>query len=339
MSIKPLARNPSSLKPSKPTVLAVDDDATVRKLVVMWLTRSKLLCVEAQNGEEALALAQASPETIDAIVLDVMMPGIDGFETLRRLKLDPVTANISVLLLTAHATDEGDIIRAVDGGAVDHVAKPFSGPILVAKVRAMCEQTRRTRDMSNRLSRAELDAMVDSLTRLGNRRSFEARLAEEEAYARRHLTPFAVVVLDIDHFKSFNDTFGHEEGDRVLVHLADAIRTVLRTEDSAFRYGGEEFVVFLRACTGEGGVRVAERLRERLKTTPIEVGDPPEARIVAFSAGVAAVDDESEFSSDTVVARADAALYRAKRTGRDRVEPALSHAAAAASARDSERGG
>lgn len=299
-------------------MLVVDDDASLRMLTTRWLKNAKLHCLEAADGAEAIRVATANASVIDAIVLDVMMPGLDGFETLRRLKANDTTASLPVVLLTAHATGDREIVEGVEGGAVDHLVKPFSGPVLVAKVRAIVERSRTERELRSKLRHAEENATIDPLTGLGNRRHFEARLREESAHAKRHGDPFALVLVDIDHFKSVNDTFGHEEGDRVLVHFADAIRSILRADDAAFRYGGEEFVLMLRACTRDNGGFAAERLRAALRRTPIVLGESREERFVTFSAGVAA--PAGDFSTDDIVARADAALYRAKRAGRDRIE-------------------
>ena len=276
--------------------------------------------LEASGGEAGIELAVSGASTIDAIVLDVMMPGLDGFATLKHLKEAPATAVIPVVLLTAHANGEREVVEGVERGAVDHIAKPFSGPVLVAKVRQICERSRSERELRVKLRQAEQTATVDALTSLGNRRHFESRLREESAHARRHQQPFALVLLDIDHFKSVNDTFGHEEGDRVLVHVADAIRSILRADDTAFRYGGEEFVLMLRACDAERGARAAERLRGALKARPIELGEAGVPRSVTFSAGVASPVAANGFATDDLVSRADAALYTAKRAGRDRIE-------------------
>ena len=318
-------RSRRSTNPSGPrTVLVVDDDEATRALTARWLKNAKLNVLEASSGEAGLELAIAGASTIDTIVLDVMMPGLDGFATLKRLKEMPATAVIPVVLLTAHANHERDVVEGVETGAVDHIAKPFSGPVLVAKVRQLCERSRGERELRAKLRQAEQTATVDALTSLGNRRHFEARLREESAHARRHQQPFALVMLDIDHFKTVNDTFGHEEGDRVLVHFADVIRSILRADDAAFRYGGEEFVLILRACDAERGVRAAERLRAALKSRPIELGEASVVRHVTFSAGVASPRASSGFATDDLVSRADAALYVAKRGGRDRVEVSAS---------------
>jgi len=132
-------------------VLVVDDDDALRALVVRWLKKAGLTCIEARSGADALDKAHAMSASLDAIVCDVMMPGLDGFEVVARLKADPATSAIPIVLLTAHASGEADIVRGVELGAVDHLAKPFSGPVLVAKVRAVCERARAARALVAKL--------------------------------------------------------------------------------------------------------------------------------------------------------------------------------------------
>lgn len=301
-----------------PTVLVVDDDEGTRRLTVRWLQKAGITILEAASGEQALDVAIKHAEAIDAIVCDVMMPGIDGYETVRELKARAETAAIPVLLLTAHAIGEVDIVRSVEVGAVDHLVKPFSGPVLVAKVKATCERARAERRLRTQLVKAETSALVDPLTQLGNRRHFETRLREEAAYASRHKEPLTLAMLDVDHFKAINDTYGHPDGDRVLTFLAEQTKAMLRAGDSAFRFGGEEFVLLLRCCRAHEGVVAIERLRGMLRDKPIELGKFGEAKVVLFSAGLASADDSNGFSAEHLVARADEALYRAKQTGRNR---------------------
>ena len=296
----------------------VDDDEAARWLVVHALARSNLSSVEARNGAEALEKVFADPSAIEAIVLDVMMPGMSGFDVVRALKRSPATASIPVILVTASATAESDIVRGVEYGALDYITKPYSPTVLAVKIRAACERARAERQLRYELRFAELHAMIDPLTGLFNRRHFDTRIREASAYAKRHEEPFAIVMIDLDHFKRVNDTYGHEEGDRVLVHFAAAVRAVLRGEDVAFRYGGEEFVLLLRACDAARGVEVAQRLRKQLQSQPFTYGDGTK-RPITFSAGVAAAQMAEGFSGDELVSRADAALYRAKGAGRDRV--------------------
>ncbi len=302
------------------TVLVVDDDDAVRNLTSRYLRQSGMEVLEAHSGESAVELAVANAGQLDVIVLDVMMPGINGFETLTRLKANAVTSTVPVILLTAHANEDVDVVRSADAGAIDHLAKPYRGAILVAKVNAAAKASRQARELQKKLVRAEENATIDPLTRLGNRRHFEARLAEEASFAKRHHAPLALLMIDLDHFKAINDRFGHEDGDRVLEHVAELVRTILRKEDSAFRYGGEEIVVLFRATPVDAALAIAERLRATLRAAPIELGHDAASIPVTFSGGIASADAATEDAVDKLVAHADAALYRAKRGGRDRVE-------------------
>ena len=301
-------------------VLVVDDDESARLLVCRALRRDLIGCVEAPNGERALELVTANPAAFDAVVLDVMMPGIDGFEVVRRLKQERTTAHIRIIMVTASATTDEEIVRGVEFGAVDYLTKPYSPAVLVAKVRAACERARAEAQLRFELQFAEHHAMVDPLTGLFNRRHFETRMQEASAYARRHDAPFAVIMLDLDHFKAVNDTYGHPVGDAVLIHFASALREILRGgDDVAFRYGGEEFVLLLRACGAALAVDVAERLRKHLRASPFLFPEG-KAATIAFSGGIAVAQSSENFASEALVGRADAALYRVKRAGRDRVE-------------------
>ena len=307
---------------SAATVLVVDDDPNMRALVRNWLEKSDVETLEATDGVSGLAIVQAalaSGTVIDCIILDVMMPGLDGFDVLERLAASPTTASIPVLLLTARAGTDDDILRAMRFGALDYVEKPFSGRVLVAKVLSAAARARHERELRNALAFAEAHAAIDPLTRLFNRQHLDLRLREEAAAAKRHQRPFAVVIVDLDFFKAVNDTFGHLEGDRVLVHVAEVMKSTLREEDCAFRYGGEEFVLVLRNCSASAGMVVAWRLRQALRDRRIRLGTEL-PRVITFSAGIAAADSANYFDSDMILRRADAALYRAKRAGRDRAE-------------------
>jgi two-component system cell cycle response regulator len=301
------------------SVLVVDDDDETRLLVIGALAMGQVRCTEASSGEEAIDRVTAHPDGIDVIVLDVVLPGIDGVEVLRRLKRSPTTSHIPVIMVTGTATGDRDVVNGVDLGASDYLAKPCSPSVLLAKVRSLRTRARAERALRQQLDFASLHALTDPLTGLNNRRDFADRLRESSAYAVRHEQPFAVVMLDLDGFKSANDDHGHADGDRVLVHFAEAIQAVLRADDVAFRYGGDEFVLLLRACDATRAVEVATRLRERLRANQFLFSDGTVASI-SFSAGTAAAEVSEGFSAEDLVTRADTALYRAKARGRDRVE-------------------
>jgi diguanylate cyclase (GGDEF)-like protein len=297
------------------SVLVVDDDSATRKLIGHWLEKAGIRVHATDGPKEALVVLQENAHSVAAIVLDVMMPEMTGYELLEQLRASDETGSIPVVMLTAHAIDEPDVVRALDLGATDHVSKPFSGPVLVAKVRRMIEERRRLWHLDARRKSAEADAARDALTGLYNRRHFESLFQSELAYAKRHEAPLALALLDIDHFKSLNDVFGHQEGDRVLSYFAENLRLNLRGEDHAFRIGGEEFALLLRGTDAAGATAMVGRLRDAFKKTPIRLGNETDYRI-SFSSGVISVQPDATI--DDMIKKADDALYSAKRTGRNR---------------------
>jgi diguanylate cyclase (GGDEF)-like protein len=304
------------------SVLVIDGDEEARTAIEHVLRSLALRTVKATTGEQGLRRAAANPEGFDAAIVEVRLEGAitSGFEVARRLKsVGPATASIPVLFVTRQEILEEEVVRAADHGAMDILRKPLSLAILAAKVRAAVERAGVLRQLRLDVTIAERHALVDPLTRLSNRRHLETRVLEESAYSKRHREAFAVVMLDLDHFKSVNDTHGHEEGDRVLAEFASALRSVLRYEDVSFRYGGEEFVLLLRACEAPRAVEVALRVRAYLHQNPHRFPDGA-SRPITFSGGAAAGLASEGFAGDDLIARADEALYDAKRGGRDRIE-------------------
>lgn len=300
-------------------VLVVGDEAT-RKLVLHHVSILAMHTDQAETVDRAVTLAFEKCETLDCIVVDLTTLGLDGWDLLRKLHAAPETAVIPVLALLGRPPNEAELLKLLEAGAADHMTKPLSGALLCAKVRAMGDRSRMQRELKNKLRFALENAAHDPLTGLYNRRYFERRLKEEIAHARRHKRPFALILVDLDHFKLVNDTYGHEDGDRVLKHVAEVLGTSLREDDVACRYGGEEFLLLLRATPGTAARVVANRLRASLAQKPLALGEKEEKRHITFSAGVAAADDRNNYNADDIIGRADAALYRAKRAGRNRVE-------------------
>ncbi len=303
------------------SVLVVDESETARSEVARALRPLMLRAVEAGTAEEALQRVAANPESFDVILIELQGEGAvtSGFELARRFKRASATASIPILFLTEGEISEADVVRAADYGALDILTKPIVPAVLAAKVRTAVEHARLVRQLRAEITFAERHALVDALTGLFNRRHLEMRVLEESAYSKRHREAFAVVMLDLDHFKAVNDTYGHEEGDGVLAEFAGALRSVLRSEDVGFRYGGEEFVLLLRACEAPRAVEVALRLRAHLHQNPHRFPDGT-SRPITFSGGTAAALVSEGYAGDDLIARADEALYRAKRGGRDQVQ-------------------
>jgi two-component system cell cycle response regulator len=317
--LRELIRHKTGAHRQSKRVMVVDDDVASRKLVVRWLTESHYECAEHASGRDALRELTEHPDRFDVVVLDVMMPGADGFEVVARMKGDPALAHIPVILLTAQAVGDADIARGMAAGAEFYLTKPCRGPVLVAEVAAACARAAAEWELRMRLQFAEDSATRDALTGVMNRRAFEARLRDAVSNTTRHREALAVVMLDIDYFKKVNDSFGHEGGDRMLLYFARVLRRTVRLGDQVFRYGGEEFALLLPKCDVEGAKHVVARVQATLRAKPVVLveGQPV---VVRFSAGIATAEAKNEFRVEDLVGRADAALYAAKRAGRDRIE-------------------
>jgi len=247
------------------------------------------------------------------ILLDVVMPGLSGFELCRMLKNDPQTMYVPVIFLSG-ATDTFNKVQGLDLGAIDYVSKPVELAELQARVRAAL-RTKRLQDM------LADTAQVDSLTGLKNRRHFDQRLADELAATRRFGRTVSLLLLDLDRFKRCNDTFGHPFGDRVLQDFGELLKKSTREMDAACRFGGDEFGVILPETSLEMAAAVADRIRDSFCRRVFRCRN--EEVSLTTSGGLACTSQAAErktLSPETLVGAADDALYRAKQAGRDRVE-------------------
>lgn len=295
--------------PTRPKLLLVDD-VRANLLLLAKVLGQDYDCRLATDGADALEQAVADPP--DLILLDVLMPGLDGYEVCRRLKFDPRTAYIPVIFLT-NLSEEEDEKAGLEAGAIDYIAKPFRLPIVRARVRNHLELKRRG-DLLEKL------AGLDGLTGVPNRRRFDEMLAAEWHRAQRHDAPLALIMIDIDFFKAYNDHYGHPQGDDCLRKVASAMSTVLRrASDFLARYGGEEFAAILADTPLDEAMLVAEHMRRRIEEQAIPHGYSQIAPYVTISLGVAAVTPKGDHSAAELLAAADAALYRAKDAGRNRI--------------------
>jgi two-component system, cell cycle response regulator len=302
---------------SKPLVLIADDDAVTRAMVRSWLDDSGYDVISANDGDEALSLA--TEHKPDLLLVDVTMPGQDGYEVCRAIQEAGGTPP-PVIFLTAH-TDTAARVTGLDAGAVDYIVKPFDHEELIARVRAAL----RTKAVHDRLVD---DAVHDGLTGLLNRRALDTRAEAAIAFARRHGDPISCLLLDLDHFKQINDSYGHATGDGVLREAARRLSTPCRASDVIGRYGGEEFLLLLPEARAEGAVNTAERLRAVIAEPQFQVGEV--CLDVRASIGVAEWSPEMTTPA-SLYAAADRALYEAKKLGRNRTElfrPRAVHAAA-----------
>lgn len=294
--------------PAQPRILVVDDDRPVIELVdAIFGERCEVLF--ATNGEQALTLAgTAAP---DVILLDVLLPGLDGFEVCARLKADPLTAEIPIIFVTGLG-DTAAETRGLELGAMDYIAKPINPPVMRMRVDNQIE-LKRARDRLARL------AVTDGLTGLANRRRFDEMLRLEHARHGRSGGYLTLVMIDLDHFKRYNDTYGHLRGDDCLRAVAGALeRALLRPADLAARLGGEEFACILPE-TGppEEVAAVAERIRQEVLRLALPHLASPTAPVVTISLGVATARCQGDRSPLDLLEAADAELYRAKSLGRN----------------------
>ncbi|MBW4523053.1 MAG: PleD family two-component system response regulator [Scytolyngbya sp. HA4215-MV1] len=301
---------------SLPLVLVVDDDSTMRILLRRAMEKQGYRVAEASNGQECLEIyTRLRP---DIVLLDAMMPIMDGFECCLQLQKLPEANRTPVLIITG-LEDKASVDRAFEVGAADYVTKPIHWPVLCHRVRRLINQLR----LYQQLEAANLElqrlAGSDGLTHLANRRYFDKYLYREWQRMSREQGPISLILCDVDHFKIYNDTYGHQAGDKCLQQVAEAIsRAAKRSTDLVARYGGEEFVVVLPNTPSRGAVRVAEEIQMHVKNLALPHLASPISQVVTLSLGIATQSPASEVSESALIKAADEALYQAKHEGRDR---------------------
>mgnify|MGYP003636814929 CR=1 FL=1 len=300
-----------SLDRQRQKILIVDD-AETNLMILSNLLAEEGEIISATDGAQAIALAEA--DLPDLILLDVSMPGMDGYEVCRRLKSDIRTRDIPIVFVTGR-TEDNDQEKGLSLGAIDYILKPYSPLIVLARIRNHLALQKAHRDL--KAANAELTrlATTDFLTGVWNRRRFMELGEAEVARVRRSGRSFGMAMMDVDHFKSVNDTHGHDAGDNVLRALAEACVDRLRNVDIVGRMGGEEFALILPETDPQGAMLTVERLREYLSelAIPIDSG----TLTVTVSIGVTTVRDPSD-TIEGALKRADEALYKAKGSGRNR---------------------
>jgi len=297
----------NQMEPQK--VLIADDDA-INRQVLAELLKPEYTVLLAKNGEQALE--RAARHAPDLILLDVMMPDLDGYEVLRRLRADPQLEHIAVIFISGLDRPE-DEANGLKLGASDYIAKPFNATVVTARV-ALHLQLVRQRRMLERL------AHVDGLTALANRRRFDELYAQEWQRAQRNGWPLSLALLDIDAFKQYNDHYGHPAGDRALRAVARvAAAGMRRPADLAARYGGEELVLLLPDTDAEQARHVVEGIGAAIVGLEIPHAASPASSVLTVSAGGVTLGGHGPESAAELFEAADEHLYRAKQEGRNRV--------------------
>lgn len=289
-------------------ILVVDDDPETARLVRAWYKGQPVEILEALNGDEGIR--RATSEKPDIILMDLMMPGINGFEASRRLKAELPTSDIPVILLSARREPQTKR-EGFDAGIDHYVEKPFDLDEMDARIRSMLQKNKT-------YLKLQVEATVDEKTGLANYRVFYKKLREEWERSERYGLPLSIVMLDLDDFKQVNDSVGHPAGDRVLREFAMLVSGGARGTDVAARYGGEEFAMILPHTDRERAERVAERIRAAV--FEFSFLEPDHALRLTVSAGVATFASGLDIASgEQLVAAADRALYAAKKAGKNRV--------------------
>ena len=291
------------------TILIADDEKFNLDILASILSPLYNILV-ARNGTRALELAKQNAP--DLILLDIIMPDMNGFEVITKLKETDRTVRIPVIFITG-LTDPADEEQGFFLGAVDYITKPFNKAIVKARVNTHIQ-------IIDQMRTIEQLGLMDTLTKVANRRGFDNRFEAEWGRSMREGTPLSFMIMDIDKFKVYNDTYGHHQGDNALKTFADvASHTSTRANDFFARWGGEEFVMLLPNTDIYGAAEVAEKLRSNIEemTIPTEDGDITK---VTVSIGVKSIIPKANTSLTDFQAKTDQALYRAKESGRNRVE-------------------
>src|SRR6266446_7059859 len=297
-------------------VLVVDDVPANVKLLEARLSAEYFDVLTAVSGADALAICERAE--CDVVLLDVMMPDMDGFEVCRRLKGGISTHHIPVVMVTA-LDQPSDRVRGLEAGVNDYLTRPIDKNELMARVRTQIRKKRYTERLRDNVQMSIEMAITDALTGLYNRRYMESHIGTLVEQAATRGKPLTVLVLDIDFFKTINDSYGHDAGDDVLREFAIRIKKSIRGIDLACRYGGEEFVVVMPETDLAVSTLVAERLRRRIASQPFAIRQGARQIEVTISIGIAALGGGDDAAM--LVKRADQALFRAKRDGRNRVVP------------------
>lgn len=304
-------------------VLVVDDSPSMRKAVSLMLRGMRLETIEADNGEQAVALYVEQRPSI--VLLDVNMPGIDGYETARRIRIAAPDDWVPIIFLSANESDQ-DFTKAIESGGDDYLVKPVGRIVLAAKIRALqrLDQMRRKLvELSSELAesnrRLEQLSQMDGLTGVANRRYFDRFLGQHVALAARQQTNLSLVLCDVDHFKNYNDHYGHLAGDECLRRVAGILaHCCTRQTDLVARYGGEEFALILPDTHRTGAAQHVRGIRQALDEAALEHAASPVAPKVTLSIGITAFTPGKDRRGEDLIARADEALYRAKQGGRNR---------------------
>jgi len=291
-------------------ILIVDDDAEIKDSIHEFITKSGYNCITASSAEEAVELLKSNH--VNVAIADIMLPGKDGLELTDNMKQKH---DIDVIVMTGYS-NEYSYEEVITKGASDLIFKPFRFEELLLRLKKVLKNRQLIKDRARVLDKLEKLAITDGLTTLYNLRHFYTQLEVEIGRCSRYGHSLSLLLLDIDNFKRYNDSYGHLEGDKVLVRLSQIIKSCLRTMDSAYRYGGEEFTVILPETKGEEAKNVANRIKRAVELERF-LPEPDKVVTITISIGLTEYFKNEQLS--TVIKRADQAMYNSKAQGRNRI--------------------
>ncbi len=299
---------------NKKTILIVDD-TKINIDILLELLGDAYDILVSLSGKRALEIVEENH--VDIILLDILMPDINGYDVCRVLKTKEKTKNIPVIFITAN-TDEESIESAFEVGGIDYITKPFKALELLARLKTHLGMQELIKELEDSQKSLEQLASQDHMTKLYNRRYFSEMSLKILELAKRNKTDLSILMLDIDKFKNVNDTYGHHVGDDVIIALANVLKNISRNSDIACRFGGEEFLLLLPETNLEGAYAIAEKIRKHVEQLVVKL-ENHEPLHFTISAGVAQYNPESELNLEKTIQRADDALYEAKESGRNKV--------------------
>jgi len=291
-------------------VLIVDDGAGIKNLIHKFLTRSGYNSITASSAEEALELIKSN--RVNIAITDILLPGKDGLKLTDIMKQNH---DIDVIIMTGYS-NEYSYEEAINKGASDLIFKPFRFEELLLRIKKVLKNRQVLKDRTRVLNELKTLATTDGLTKLYNLRHFYNQLEVEIGRCNRYDHSLALLLLDIDNFKIYNDSYGHLEGDKVLVRLSQIIKSCLRAMDSAYRYGGEEFTVILPETKGKEAKNVANRIRTAVE---IEKFYPEPEKIATITISIGLTEYCKKEQLSTLIKRADQAMYNSKTKGRNTI--------------------
>ncbi len=305
-------------------ILIVEDEPNSRYLLTTYLNNEGYSVKSTRSGEEVLKMVSDNSQP-SVIVLDVMLPGMTGYEVCRHLKTSIHTSFIPIILVTALRGDK-ERIQGIEAGADDFISKPFNRVELITRIKSLLRIKALHEALEQKIEELEKTkaklrklAVTDGLTGLYNYRAFRGQLHLELSRSNRFQLPVSLLMMDIDHFKNYNDRYGHVNGDKVLKNFARLLQGNIRDVDCLARYGGEEFVLILPGTDKRSARLAAEKFRKLVMDAPFPHADPVSEGRVTISIGVASSPEDTN-DEETLIRLTDNALYKAKNNGRNRTE-------------------